>query len=160
MRTLIATLMCMTVLAGPAVAAAPNQDHPGNFALAQNNGKYTYTTFPDLLPLYVFDGDERGKSKCDKPCTGVWQIVRAPENAQPTGDWTTFKRDDGRFQWAYKGKPVYTFYDDRAYDPPKGENLPYGWWLTEGVAGPAQDSYLKFKSKTPVSGPIWRILEP
>ena len=170
MRTPFATLICLTApflaapvmatLASPVAAAELKTDHPGVVALGENNGKRAYTSFPDLMTLYVYDGDQRGKSSCDKLCTAVWNILRAADNAEPKGDWTVVQRDDGRKQWAYKGKPVYTFYDDRAYDA-KGEGLPFGWWLNEaGIDAPAADAYLKYKTKTPAPGPLWRVLEP
>ena len=110
--------------------------------------------------LYIFEGDDRGKSKCDRLCTAVWPIVFALDSAQPTGDWIIIQRDDKRKQWAYKGLPVYTFYDDTRYDVPKGEDLSFGWWLNEGVAGPAIETYGKYKSKEAGRGPVWRKLEP
>lgn len=160
MRTPFFTLMCLTALAGPVTAAEIKLDHPGGVALAQDNGKSTYTSFPDVLPLYIFEGDERGKSKCDRLCTAVWPILAAFDNAQPAGDWTIIKREDGRRQWTYRGMPVYTFYDDRGYDPPNGEDLPYGWWLNEGVLGLASETYAKYKSKAPGRGPVWSRLVP
>ena len=160
MRTFLVTLICLIAVAGPAAAAAPKLDHPGVVALSEDNGKFTYTSFPDVLPLYIFEGDERGKSKCDRVCAGVWPILGVLESAKPAGDWTIIQRDDGRRQWAYKGMPVYTFYDDRGYDAPKGEGLPFGWWLKEGVAGPAPETYAKYKTATPGQGPVFRRLVP
>lgn len=165
MRTPFVTLICLTApcliaLAGSVAAAELKLDHPGVVALAQDSGKSEYTSFPDVLPLYIYEGDERGKSKCDRLCAAVWPILAVFDNAQPAGDWTIFRRDDGRRQWAYKGMPVYTFYDDRGYDLPKGEDLPFGWWLNEGVNGPAPDTYTKYKSKAPGRGLTWRRLVP
>ena len=84
-------LACLSLIL-PAVsqsAAADDfkSDTPGAVALVQENGKSAYTSFPDLLPLYVYDGDERGKSKCNRACTGVWQILAAYGDAKATGDW-------------------------------------------------------------------------
>jgi len=161
MRTSFLALVFIVALADAATGADFKPDHPGAVALGQDNGKWGYKSFPELMPLYVFEGDERGKSNCDSVCAAVWPIVRAPDNALPTGDWTIIQRDDGRTQWAYKGMPAYTFYDDEPYHP-KGEGLPFGWWQDEAVAGatPAAGVYMKFKMSAAPPAQTWRILEP
>ena len=40
------------------------------------------------------------------------QLVAAAD-AKASGDWTVVTRDDGSRQWAYKGKPVYTYKADQ-----------------------------------------------
>ena len=160
MRASLVILASSTALAGSLAAAEIDQSYPGAVALGQNNGEWGYKSFPGLLPLYIFEGDEKGKSNCDKVCAAVWPIVRAPDNAKSIGDWTIVEREDGRRQWAYKGKPAYTFYDDEPNEP-KGIGLTYGWWLDEAFArAPSPGAYEKAKSKTSERAPAWRILEP
>ena len=36
------------------------------------------------------------------------------------GDWTVITRDDGSKQWAYKGKPLYTYRVDAPGKPASG----------------------------------------
>jgi predicted lipoprotein with Yx(FWY)xxD motif len=36
----------------------------------------------------------------------------AASGSAASGDWTMVTRDDGTMQWAYKGKPLYTFAKD------------------------------------------------
>jgi hypothetical protein len=109
----------------------PNVPYPGAVALAQSpTGSWGYKSFPQLLPLYVFKGEPAGRSLCDRDCTAVWPIVRAEENDKPVGLWTIVKRDDGRFQWAYKNSPVYTYFEDRPNEP-KGSGKNMDWYLDE-----------------------------
>lgn len=80
----------------------------------------------DARAIYCFDNDGTGRSNCNGTCAMTWQPVLAPQNARPLGDWTVVVRADGSKQWAYKGKPVYTF----AHDAPgqtKGEGI-HGLW--------------------------------
>lgn len=58
---------------------------------------------------YVSDKDEPGKSNCTGECEALWPPVIAQEGAKPVGDWSLVKRPDGRNQWAFRGKPFYTF---------------------------------------------------
>jgi hypothetical protein len=162
MKRLTLGLFALICLAGPAgtAGADPNPNHPGEVALGRDDGKWVYKSFPAFLPLYIFEGDEPGKSNCDAVCAAVWPIVRAPENATPTGEWTVVRRADGRKQWAYKGKPVYTFYYDRPYEP-KGAGRVAGWWLEEDVDGtPLPGVKPKPRSKSDPPRPAWRLLEP
>jgi predicted lipoprotein with Yx(FWY)xxD motif len=65
------------------------------------------------MTLYTFDKDtEAGKSACSGPCLAAWPALVAPADAKPMGEWTVITRDDGTKQWAYKGKPLYTFVHD------------------------------------------------
>jgi predicted lipoprotein with Yx(FWY)xxD motif len=64
------------------------------------------------MTLYVFDGDQDGKSACVDACLKIWTPLAAGELAKPTGDWSIARRADGSRQWAFKGRPVYGFSGD------------------------------------------------
>ncbi len=135
MRRLCVPLSAAFVLWTQSGAAAepsdPNISYPGAVALSQGPaGAWVYKSFPQLLPLYVFKGEPDGHSLCDRDCTAVWPIVRAESNDKPAGFWTIVKRDDGRLQWAYKNRPVYTYFEDRPNDP-KGVGKNMDWYLDE-----------------------------
>lgn len=67
---------------------------------------------PNGMTLYTFDKDVGGKSACTGGCAANWPALTAPAGANPAGDWTIVARDEGKMQWAYKGKPLYTFVKD------------------------------------------------
>jgi predicted lipoprotein with Yx(FWY)xxD motif len=70
---------------------------------------------PDGKPLYTFTRDTApGKSACNAQCAAAWPPLAAAADAKDAGDWTVVTRDDGSKQWAYKGKPLYTFARDTA----------------------------------------------
>ena len=64
------------------------------------------------MTLYTFDKDMGGKSMCNGPCAANWPALMAASGSAASGDWTMVTRDDGTMQWAYKGKPLYTFAKD------------------------------------------------
>jgi predicted lipoprotein with Yx(FWY)xxD motif len=82
----------------------------------------------DARAIYSFDNDKVGHSNCKGICTRLWRPVLAPTNAQTVGDWTVVIREDGSRQWAYKGKPVYTFVQDEPGDT-KGDGIQGVWHL-------------------------------
>ena len=66
------------------------------------------------MTLYVSDADPAsGGSACIDDCLKIWTPLQAGELVKPVGDWSTIRRKDGGRQWAYKGRPVYTFSGDR-----------------------------------------------
>ena len=67
------------------------------------------------MTLYTFDKDSpgSGKSVCNGPCAKNWPAFAAAADSNPAGDWTIVTRDDGTKQWAYKGRPLYTFVKDQ-----------------------------------------------
>ena len=65
------------------------------------------------MTLYTFDKDTMpDKSVCNGPCAQNWPPLAAAD-AKPMGSWTVVTRNDGSKQWAYKGKPLYTFSKDK-----------------------------------------------
>ncbi len=72
-------------------------------------------------PLYTFARDTTpGKSACNGPCATAWPPLAATDADKDAGDWTVITRDDGGKQWAYKGKPLYTYAKDTAGQPATG----------------------------------------
>lgn len=69
---------------------------------------------PEGRVLYAFDGDVgNGKPECEKgPCSSDWRPLEAGQLANPTGDFTIIGRADGIQQWAYKGRPLFTYAKD------------------------------------------------
>lgn len=134
---LIGFVLCAQVAVG-AESSIEDATYPGAVALGQSpTGGWLYRSFPELLPLYTFDGEPTGRSLCDRDCTAVWPIIQARANDEPIGSWTIVKREDGRLQWAYRGSPVYTYFEDRPNEP-KGEGKSMDWYLDE-----AADAYLE-----------------
>ncbi|UTD25844.1 hypothetical protein [Bradyrhizobium sp. WD16] len=80
------------------------------------------------MTLYVFDKDAGGKSACNGPCAQNWPPLAAAADAKPAGDWTIVARDDGSKMWAYKGKPLYTWKNDKAPGDTTGDGFANGVW--------------------------------
>ena len=76
--------------------------------------------------VYTWDGDEPGKSNCHDDCLADWTPVPAPENVTERGGWTTIERLPGINQWAFRGKPLYTYNHDREERSFAGADIP-GW---------------------------------
>ncbi len=123
-------LLGIAFLAAPAQAAAPAQmTVPADFSIdADAPLTLAIRTSPSNLPVYVFDDDAPGKSNCGVGCIGVWSPVVAGGISKPMGDWTIIARDDGRKQWAYKGRPLYTFFTDTPGQP-TGDGQDGKWHL-------------------------------
>jgi predicted lipoprotein with Yx(FWY)xxD motif len=47
--------------------------------------------------------------------------------AAPTGDWSVIRRGDGTPQWAYKGRPLYTFIKDTKAGDTNGDGVGGHW---------------------------------
>jgi len=109
---------------------------------------FTYAN-ADGLSLYTYEKDtEKGKSACYDECAKTFPPMLAPKGAKATGDWTIVSRTDGGKQWAFQGKPLYTYVkDDKVgeakgegadkafrnakFDPTVGIELPYGMGIAE-----------------------------
>jgi predicted lipoprotein with Yx(FWY)xxD motif len=78
--------------------------------------------------LYTFDKDETNKSNCYDQCAVNWPPFTAAADAMAEGGWTIVERTDGSKQWAYEGKPLYLFVQDKAPGDVTGEGKGDGTW--------------------------------
>ena len=121
-RTLSASLA--TILAALFLAACASMSMPArvsNGALTDQKG----------MTLYTFDRDVAGsgKSACNGPCLANWPAFMATSTDTGSGDWTVVTRDEGTKQWAFKGKPLYTFAKDTGAGETKGEGFNNVWHI-------------------------------
>jgi predicted lipoprotein with Yx(FWY)xxD motif len=81
------------------------------------------------MPLYTYDKDPTGgKPTCvAQPCSDHWAPYLAAQIAKPVGDFTVIDRGDGVFQWAFKGKPLYSFDGDTVAGDTNGNGLENYW---------------------------------
>lgn len=75
--------------------------------------------------------DVPGKSNCSGQCLVNWPALTADASATAKGDWTVITRDEGTKQWAYKGKPLYYFVQDKNPGDMVGENRGGVWHIVK-----------------------------
>ncbi|CAD5106258.1 COG4315 family predicted lipoprotein [Zestomonas carbonaria] len=83
------------------------------------------------MTLYTYDKDGIDKSNCNGPCAANWPPLAAIAGAQGDEDWTVITRDDGSLQWAYYGKPLYTFVQDKKPGDTTGEGKMDVWHIAK-----------------------------
>ena len=85
------------------------------------------------MTLYTFDKDAAGsgKSVCNGPCATNWPPLMATAGDAARGDWTVITRDDGKAQWAYKGKPLYFWVKDQKPGDRTGDGFNKVWQLAK-----------------------------
>jgi predicted lipoprotein with Yx(FWY)xxD motif len=81
------------------------------------------------MTLYVFDKDAAGKSSCNGPCTQNWPPLMVAADAKASGDWTIVARDDGAKMWAYRGRPLYSWKNDKAPGDTTGDGFNGLWHI-------------------------------
>jgi predicted lipoprotein with Yx(FWY)xxD motif len=82
------------------------------------------------MTLYVFDKDKDvpGKSACNGTCAENWPALLASDADKASGDWSIVTRDDGKKMWAYKGRPLYAWKNDKAPGDTDGDGKLNGAW--------------------------------
>jgi predicted lipoprotein with Yx(FWY)xxD motif len=113
-------IVCLVALTALAQIVPPvSGDTARGKALVDLNG----------MTLYVFDRDGRDKSNCNAQCAVNWLPLIADTDAQASGNFSFISRDDGRKQWAYKGKPLYTWAKDKKPGDATGDGMNNLWHL-------------------------------
>ena len=110
-------IICTSSLASAQMAPAKTADTSKGKALVDSKG----------MTLYTFDKDAPGKLACVGACTGNWPPLLAATDAKAEGDYSLVKRD-GEMQWAYKGKPLYRWKNDKKPGDITGDGFLNGAW--------------------------------
>lgn len=88
-------------------------------------------TTPEGMTVYTFDQDSAGTSTCYGDCAEEWPPVTAASDAQAFGEMTIVERTDGTRQWAYDGKPLYLYHDDKAPGDVEGDGEGGVWHVVK-----------------------------
>ena len=85
------------------------------------------------MTLYVFDKDVAGsgKSMCNGPCATNWPPLMAMDGDASSGDYSIVTRDDGKKQWAFKGKPLYFWSKDMKSGDKTGDGFNNLWHVAK-----------------------------
>jgi predicted lipoprotein with Yx(FWY)xxD motif len=123
---------CIVVLAACALggsAGAQSTTPSGIRTMKMDHG--TMITDGRDMTLYVYDGDSPGKSACNGTCAQNWPPFLAPADAKLAGAFTLVTREDGTKQWAYKGKPLYHWKNDKAPMDMNGDGVGGKWHVAD-----------------------------
>jgi len=130
MSKLFIFCFCFFLSANSVVAASFNKEDPpfrqrGDI-LVEIKGRGVYT----------YDGDKvANQSDCFAQCRLLWPPVYAEDDAKPKGSFTIFvRKDDGRRQWAFKGKPLYRWVSDKKRGDAGGDGVAGVWRLIKITA--------------------------
>ena len=115
-RKLVFALLASFFTALSAYAASPAV--VGDGVLTGSNG----------MTLYTLDKDADGKSMCNGPCATNWPPLYATDSDKASGDLGIITRDDGKKQWALKGKPLYYWSKDQKPGDKTGDGFLNGAW--------------------------------
>jgi len=115
------TLSSALFSACAALAAPPTKVEGG--VLVGSNG----------MTLYTFDKDTAGsgKSVCNGQCATNWPPLMAADGDAASGDYSIVTRDDGKKQWAIKGKPLYYWVKDTKPGEMTGEGVMGAWHVVK-----------------------------
>jgi predicted lipoprotein with Yx(FWY)xxD motif len=76
--------------------------------------------------VYSSDADAPNRSNCAAECLRDWAPVTAPQLAKQHGEWSIVDRAPGIRQWAFRGKPLYTYRLEKRTRSMTGSDNP-GW---------------------------------
>ncbi len=109
-------------------SAADTSTPPGVSSFETDIGTHYITS--GGFTLYVYDGDLKPmQSSCINECPEAWPPLPAETDAVAVGAWTPFMRNDGIRQWAYRGKPIYTFAKDSQPRATQGDGVLGVWHI-------------------------------
>jgi predicted lipoprotein with Yx(FWY)xxD motif len=116
MRILFLITMIVSVLAiaAPSVTAAPSRE-----TVTVHSSAYGRVLFDGRgFALYAFTKDGKGASTCNGACAAAWPPYIVSSHARASAGAKasllgTVKREDGRLQETYAGRPLYYFVGDR-----------------------------------------------
>jgi predicted lipoprotein with Yx(FWY)xxD motif len=125
-----AALLTLTLMAPTLVPAA---DVPPPLKSGKAGDLGEVLTGPNGMTLYTFANDKQpGKSACNGTCAENWPPLH-PEAAAgaPKAPLSIITRDDGSKQYAYKGKPLYYWKNDKKPGDATGHKVRDIWFAAQ-----------------------------
>ena len=123
MKRVVLGLAALLTAAGAGIAAEPAM-------IGDTSAGKVYTDHKGMT-LYTYDKDEAGKTNCYDKCAANWPPFAAAADAAAEGEWTIVDRTDGTKMWAYEGKPLYTYVDDKKAGDVTGDGKGGVWHVAK-----------------------------
>ena len=127
-RLLAALAAALTVAWG---GAAWGQDAPAPLKWAKAGSLGTILVGPSGMTVYTFVSDKGdGKSACTGSCARKWPPLTVSASAPaPQPPLSVITRDDGSKQYAWKGKPLYYYAEDKKPGDTTGHEVGRSWFI-------------------------------
>ena len=128
-------MMRSLLLAAVAMAAVIPLAHADDYASgaikSMDTAKGEVLTDAKGMTLYTFDKDAGGTSNCYDACAQKWPPLAAAADAAVDGKYTLVERKDGSKQWAYDGKPLYLWQNDKKPGDVTGDGVGGVWHIAK-----------------------------
>ena len=113
--------------------AASAQDVPPPLKVVKAGDLGMVLTGPNGMTLYTFANDkEAGKSACNGSCAINWPPMKVDAgDPAPKEPLSIITRDDGSKQYAFKGKPLYYWKDDKKAGDTTGHKFRDVWFVAQ-----------------------------
>lgn len=123
-------LLVAAVLA-VATPLAHADDYAGGAIKSMDTAKGEVLTDAKGMTLYTFDKDAAGASNCYDACAQKWPPLAVAAEAMADGKYTTVERKDGSRQWAYDGRPLYLWQNDKKPGDVTGDGVGGVWHVAK-----------------------------
>ena len=124
---MIRAIMAIVLLALAACSSTRMPAEPAHKVVDTTIGKILATNRG--MTLYTFANDKApGVSSCNDRCAASWPPLIALDDARAVGKWSVVQRADGMKQWAYDGKPLYGWHEDKRQGDTLGDGKLDGAW--------------------------------
>jgi len=130
-RAIAASMVSVALIGGAGAARA--QDVPAPLKASKAGAVGTILSGPNGMTLYTFVSDkEDGKSVCNESCAKKWPpFVTSANPPAPKPPLSLVTRDDGSKQYAWKGKPLYYYTEDKKPGDTTGHEVGRSWFVVQ-----------------------------
>jgi predicted lipoprotein with Yx(FWY)xxD motif len=127
MRSFLLAAAVMAV----AIPLAHADDYAGGAIKSMDTAKGEVLTDAKGMTLYTFDKDAKDMSNCYDACAQKWPPLMAAADATADGEYTQVARKDGSKQWAYDGRPLYLWQNDKKPGDVTGDGMGGVWHVAK-----------------------------
>jgi len=130
MKALTIAAVALTSLA-VGTGALMASSHGNDLVHARKYKGIVYTMNAVHMSLYTYDKDGVGVSNCYDDCAVNWPPALLDAGTKLGENYTLIARNDGTWQIAYKGKPLYLYEGDKRIGDINGDGIGGVWKLSK-----------------------------
>ncbi|MGQ3213444.1 MAG: COG4315 family predicted lipoprotein [Shinella sp.] len=125
------SLLLAAAVVAVTMPLAHADDYAGGAIKSMDTAKGEVLTDAKGMTLYTFDKDANGTSSCHDTCAQKWPPLTAAADAVADGEYTQIERKGGSKQWAYDGRPLYLWQNDKKPGDATGDGVGGVWHVAK-----------------------------